>query len=728
MTAEARHSAYLAAVGRDLEAAARRRAPDPAAAARRGCASPRSVWPRCRARRNRACRRRASSVVAPRRSCRRGSTRSGRTTGRAWRPTDGAYRAVASFEGDTLYRTPGRRWHQRVSLGRCARSQADRGHSLFRSRDGGSLARRRQRRRPGRQSSGDLRPDTRARPSLARPRVAGAGPAHVPLSPGGFFLVELPLQPPRTDDGPVIGTLRILARDGGCHRQPRFPRPHARSRVAHRGARDPISCSGARPALALARHGGFLGRDRRRFRAERARGGDRARPGGALGARARGGRHDRRRDAHGGADAAGLPARRVLGDPPARARVAVPAQAAARASTDSSSRIPRSRSRTRSTTAPPWRCTARSTRRRRGSAPTRTPTASSWQPLARTGRRWPTTCSARCACRAIPSPTRASPRPECARRRASRARASAGVRARALFAGNAAHAMRPLESRTTAGFGLMLQLLGHAVGWPAAVGGSQAITAAMASLLRSLGGEIETGREVRSLGELASARAVLFDLTPRQILAIAGAGLPPRYRRALGRYRYGPGVFKLDYALAGPVPWTAPECRRAGTIHLGGSLEEIAEAEREVARRPPRGPAVRARRPAEPLRPDPRSERRPHAVGVLPRPERLGRRHARGDREPDRALRAGLPRPHPSLPRHGPRRAQAYNANYVGGDINGGAADFRQLWARPAARRVPYTTPDPRLFVCSSSTPPGGGVHAMCGWHAARAALHGVLR
>jgi phytoene dehydrogenase-like protein len=303
-----------------------------------------------------------------------------------------------------------------------------------------------------------------------------------------------------------------------------------------------------------------------------------------------------------------------------------------------------------------------------------------------------------------------------------------GVRARALFAGNAAHAMRPLESRATASFGLMLQLLGHGVGWPAAVGGSQAITAAMGSLLRSLGGEIETGREVRSLGELPSARAVLLDLTPRQILAVAGSDLPGRYRRALGRYRYGPGVFKLDYALAAAVPWTAPECRRAGTIHLGGTLDEIAAAEREVAN------GRHAARPfvlvgQQSLFDPTRAPSGAHTLwaychvpngSVVDAREAIEsqiERLAPGFRNLIRACHA-----------MGPAEYQAYDANYVGGDINGGAADLRQLWARPAARRVPYTTPDPRLFVCSSSTPPGGGVHAMCGWHAARAALRGVLR
>ena len=155
--------------------------------------------------------------------------------------------------------------------------------------------------------------------------------------------------------------------------------------------------------------------------------------------------------------------------------------------------------------------------------------------------------------------------------------------ARALFAGNAAHAMLPLTGTATAAYGLMLQMLGHGVGWPAAAGGSQTIADAMAGLIRSLGGEIETGRVVTSAADLTGARAVLFDLTPRQIVAIAGGELPAGYRRALDRYRYGPGVFKIDYALSGPMPWTAAECRQAGVVHVGGTLEEIAAAEAEVS-------------------------------------------------------------------------------------------------------------------------------------------------
>jgi phytoene dehydrogenase-like protein len=303
-----------------------------------------------------------------------------------------------------------------------------------------------------------------------------------------------------------------------------------------------------------------------------------------------------------------------------------------------------------------------------------------------------------------------------------------GERAQALLGGNAAHSMQPLERPTTAAFGLILMVLGHAVGWPAAAGGSQAIADSMASLLRSLGGELETGAEVRSLAQLADARSVLFDLTPRQVLAITGDALPLRYRRALARYRHGPGVFKLDYALDGPVPWTAAEARRAGTLHLGGSLEEIALAEDEVARGlHPRRPYVLVAQQS--LMDAARAPAGAHtlwaychvpngsSVDMTQVIEDQIERFAPGFRDLVRA-------------RHtmGPAELQARNANYIGGDINGGAATLRQLWARPAVRRVPYSTPDPRLFICSSSTPPGGGVHGMCGFYAARAALRGILR
>ena len=300
--------------------------------------------------------------------------------------------------------------------------------------------------------------------------------------------------------------------------------------------------------------------------------------------------------------------------------------------------------------------------------------------------------------------------------------------ARALFAGAAAHAMRPLHAAGTTAFGLVLLALGHACGWPVAKGGSAAITAAMRAHLEALGGTVETDREITSLAQLPPSRAVLFDVTPRQLVAICGDALPARYRRALARFRYGPGVFKVDYALSEPVPWSAPECRRAGTVHLGGTLTEIAASEATVARGGhPERPYVLV---AQPSLPD--ATRAPEGrqtlwaychvpngstVDMADALERQIERFAPGFRD---CVLARATR--------GPAQLEAENPNYVGGDINGGLASLRQLLARPTLSTNPYATPDPRLLLCSSSTPPGGGVHGMCGYHAARAALRGVLR
>jgi phytoene dehydrogenase-like protein len=298
-----------------------------------------------------------------------------------------------------------------------------------------------------------------------------------------------------------------------------------------------------------------------------------------------------------------------------------------------------------------------------------------------------------------------------------------GERARGLFAGLAAHSMLPLERPPSAAFGLTLGLLGHAVGWPLARGGSQRLSDGLASYLRALGGEIETGRRVESLAELGGTRTVLLDVTPRGLLELAGDRLPDGYRRRLERYRYGPGVFKLDWALDGPIPWQAEECGRAATVHLGATLEEIAASESapgrgEIAERPyvllaqqslfdpTRAPAGRHTTWAYCHVPNGSSVDMTEAI------ERQVERFAPGFRERILARSA-----------RGPAEFERYNANYVGGDINGGAASLTQLFTRPVARVSPYTTPLPGVFLCSSSTPPGGGVHGMCGYHAARAAL-----
>jgi phytoene dehydrogenase-like protein len=299
-------------------------------------------------------------------------------------------------------------------------------------------------------------------------------------------------------------------------------------------------------------------------------------------------------------------------------------------------------------------------------------------------------------------------------------------RSRGLFAGLAAHSMLPLERPPSAAFGLMLGLLAHSVGWPFPRGGSQRLSDGLASYLQSLGGEIETGRHVASLTELGETRPVLLDVTPKGLLALAGDRLPARYRRRLERYRYGPGVFKLDWALDGPIPWRAEECARAATVHLGPTLEEIAASERaswqgEIAEHPyvllaqqslfdpERAPAGRHTAWAYCHVPN------GSTVDMTERVERQVERFAPGFR--DRILaRSTLTAA--ELERH--------NANNVGGDINGGAADLRQLFTRPVARLSPYSTPLAGVFLCSASTPPGGGVHGMCGYHAAQAALRAL--
>jgi phytoene dehydrogenase-like protein len=301
----------------------------------------------------------------------------------------------------------------------------------------------------------------------------------------------------------------------------------------------------------------------------------------------------------------------------------------------------------------------------------------------------------------------------------------AGERARALFAGCAAHSMLPLGAPATASFGLVLALLGHAAGWPLARSGSQRLADALAAHLVSLGGEIESGRPVASLAELPPARLTMLDVTPRQFLALAGDRLRGHYRRALERYRYGPGVLKLDYALSGPVPWRAPECARAATVHLGGALAEIEAAEAEVARggHPARPYVLVAQQSLfDPSR-APAGQHTLWAYTHVPNGSTLD--------VTDR-VEAQLERFAPGfgelvLARSvlGPAALEERNPNYVGGDINGGSAELRQLFARPLARPVPYRTPLEGVYLCSASTPPGGGVHGMCGYHAARAALRG---
>lgn len=295
--------------------------------------------------------------------------------------------------------------------------------------------------------------------------------------------------------------------------------------------------------------------------------------------------------------------------------------------------------------------------------------------------------------------------------------------ARVLIAGNAAHAMVPLDRSPTAAFGLTLVCAGHAVGWPIVRGGSQRLADALAGHLRGLGGTIITGAPVDRLEEVEPSGIVMFDVTPRQFLRIAGHRLPSRYRRALERFRYGAGVFKVDWALDGPVPWRDPGCARAGTVHLAGTMAELLLAEDsafrgEIADRPfvllgqptivdpSRAPA--GRHIAWAYCHVPHGSR----VDITGRIEAQVERFAPGFR--DRVLARHVADP-AALERHNP--------NLVGGDISAGVMDLRQLFFRPVPQLNPYRTPLPGVFLCSASTPPGGAVHGMCGYYAARTAL-----
>jgi phytoene dehydrogenase-like protein len=299
--------------------------------------------------------------------------------------------------------------------------------------------------------------------------------------------------------------------------------------------------------------------------------------------------------------------------------------------------------------------------------------------------------------------------------------------ARALFAGCAAHSILPFDRPATAAIGLALLVVAHARGWPFPRGGSEAIPRALAAYFEHLGGEIETDRPIRSISDLPPAKAMLFDLTPRQLLRIAGDRFPPGYRQRLERYRYGPGVFKLDWALDRPIPWKATACTRAGTVHLGGTLEEIAAAEAAVWRGVhPERPFVLVAQQSlfDPTR-TPLGKHTGWAYCHVPHGSQL---------DMTTAIENQVERFAPGFrdtiigrSRMSPSDLERYNENYVGGDITGGVTDLRQLFTRPVARAVPYSTPVEGIYFCSSSTPPGAGVHGMCGYFAARAALRKVF-
>ena len=295
--------------------------------------------------------------------------------------------------------------------------------------------------------------------------------------------------------------------------------------------------------------------------------------------------------------------------------------------------------------------------------------------------------------------------------------------ARALFAGCAAHVFRPLNRPATSAAGLMLATAGHAVGWPVAAGGSHAITRALASLLEKLGGTIETGVRVTSLAQLPRTRVTLFDTSPPALVEIAGDALPARSQRAFRRWKFGPGAYKVDLAVEGGVPWTAEACRRAGTVHVGGTFAEVAAAELDVHRgRMPERPFMLV---GQQYLCDPqRSSGDVHPVWAY---AHVPQGYA-GDATD--AVLAQIERFAPGtrdriVARHviDPAGFEKYNPNYVGGDIATGANDVRQLVLRPRVSLDPYATGIPGVYLCSAATPPGAGVHGMCGHHAARRAL-----
>jgi phytoene dehydrogenase-like protein len=298
-------------------------------------------------------------------------------------------------------------------------------------------------------------------------------------------------------------------------------------------------------------------------------------------------------------------------------------------------------------------------------------------------------------------------------------------RTRALFAGLAAHSLLSLDEHLSSAFAMLMAVPAHAVGWPIARGGSQSLTDALGSYLAKLGGKVRTSSPIESLDALADYDVILCDLTPRQLLAIGSRQLSEKYKRQLRRFRYGPGVFKVDYALGSPIPWKAPECARAATIHLGGTFNEIALSEKAVrSGHHPERPFVLLVQPTlfDPSR-APVGKHTAWAychvpngstVDMLSKLEDQIDRFAPGFRDT-------------VLARHvlSPSRLERMDANLVGGDITGGVIDLHQMLFRPTPKL--YATSSPRVYLCSSSTPPGGGVHGMCGFHAARSALTQVL-
>ncbi|HEY8694351.1 MAG TPA: NAD(P)/FAD-dependent oxidoreductase [Chloroflexota bacterium] len=295
---------------------------------------------------------------------------------------------------------------------------------------------------------------------------------------------------------------------------------------------------------------------------------------------------------------------------------------------------------------------------------------------------------------------------------------------RALFGGIAAHATLPLSQPPSAAIGLILGLAGHAVGWPIPRGGSGSISRALVSYFRSLGGEVVTNMRVESIEDLPPSRLIFLDVTARQVLRLLGDRLPPLYRGQLRHFRYGLGTFKMDWAVDGPIPWRAPECNRAATVHLGGTLEEVAASHDDGwAGKSPERPFVLLAQPTLFDRSRVPDDKHHIAWAYCHVPN--GGSVDMSARIEDQVERFAPGFRNRIVARHsmGPAELERRNANLVGGDINGGEVNLAQLLTRPTLRLNPYATPLPNVYVCSSSTPPGGGVHGMCGYHAARTAL-----
>jgi phytoene dehydrogenase-like protein len=296
-------------------------------------------------------------------------------------------------------------------------------------------------------------------------------------------------------------------------------------------------------------------------------------------------------------------------------------------------------------------------------------------------------------------------------------------RTKALFAGLAAHSIMPLDKPVTSAIGLVLGAAAHSVGWPLPKGGSHTITESMKSYLESLGGEVETGVNVTDLEMLPKARAIIFDLTPKQVLSIAGDHFPERYKKQLNKYRYGAGVFKIDYLLSEQVPWKDKRCNRAGTVHVGGTFAEIMESEKQMGqnRHAEKPYVLVAQQSLFDQSRTPDSRETLWAYCHVPNGSK---------KDMTKPIEDQIERFAPGFRDVIEKRItmtteefEIYNANFIGGDINGGVQDIRQLFSRPVSFFAPYATPAKGIYFCSSSTPPGGGVHGMCGYHAAKLVL-----